>query len=137
MPHQGQLLNLLNNIMANTQKNKIVTEVIIDAKGKVLGRLASDIAFRLQGKDKPSYMPNKIANGKILVKNAAALSVTGKKTTDKTYWRYSGYPGGIYSKKYKEVFEKDPADVIKRAVYNMLPKNKLRKERMKNLLIEK
>ncbi|MEX2144773.1 MAG: 50S ribosomal protein L13 [Candidatus Spechtbacterales bacterium] len=119
-----------------TQKNKIANEVIIDAKGKVLGRLASDIAFRLQGKDDPSYTPNKTADIKIRVKNASSVKVTGRKNTDKTYWRHSGYPGGIYNKKYKEIFEKNPQDVIRMAVYNMLPKNKLRKESLKNLIIE-
>jgi len=128
---------------AKTKKTNKTTKqpetgfVEIDAKGKVLGRLASNIAFRLQGKDEPSYAPNKLADVKIRIKNASMLSITGKKGTDKIYWRHSGYPGGIYSKKYQEVFEKDPADVVRRAVFNMLPKNKLRKEAIKNLVIEK
>lgn len=123
--------------MQKEQKNKTNNEIIIDAKDKVLGRLASDVAFRLQGKHEPSYQPNKNADVKIRITNALSIKVTGKKETKKIYWRHSGYPGGISSKKYEDIFTADPSLVIKKAVYNMLPKNKLRKERMKNLIIEK
>lgn len=112
-------------------------EVIeLDAKGKILGRLSSEIAIYLQGKHKPSYKPNMDEDIIVKVKNAKRIKVTGNKKTDKMYWHYSGYPGGIYGKSFGEIFEKDPAWIVRKSVERMLPANRLRKGRMKRLIVE-
>jgi len=107
--------------------------IVIDAEGQSLGRLASKISLILQGKNKPSYLSYKDEGDIVEIKNVEKIKITGRKMEDKYYYRYSGYPGGLKKKKVGEVFAKDPKEVLKRAVYNMLPKNKLRKERMKRL----
>ena len=108
----------------------------IDAKGKVLGRLASRIAVILTGKHKPEYIPYLDKGDKVVVKNVSEMKITGKKMKQKKYYRHSGYPGGLKTKTLEEVFSKNPAEVLRRAVWNMLPKNKLRKQRIKRLQFE-
>ena len=108
----------------------------IDAEGKVLGRLASEIAVLLMGKNKASYMTYIDMGDNVNVKNASKLKFTGKKMEQKKYHHHSGYPGGLKTKTLSELFEKDPSDVLKRAIYSMLPKNKLRNGRMKRLNIQ-
>lgn len=114
--------------------NKINRKVHkIDATGEVSGRVASNIAILLRGKNKASYAPN-IDNGDFVeVANASKLRFTGKKLEQKKYYHFSGYPGGLKDKKLKEVFANNPQKVLHKAVYNMLPKNKLRKEFIKRL----
>ncbi|MFH1187852.1 MAG: 50S ribosomal protein L13 [bacterium] len=105
----------------------------IDAEGKTHGRLATGIAILLMGKNKANYLPN-IDNGNFVeVANASKMKFTGKKLDQKKYYSYSGYPGGLKERKMKEVFKKNPQEVLHKAVYNMLPKNKLRKEFIKRL----
>lgn len=105
----------------------------IDASSKKLGRLAADIAFLLRGKNSPDFAPNKLSNNKIIVFNTAKMVISGKKFENKKYYRHSGYPGGIKMTTFKELFKKDPNEPLKRAVYGMLPKNKLRDKMIKNL----
>lgn len=109
----------------------------LDAKGLSLGRLASKVAFILQGKNEPSYRPNVDSGHEVLVKNLSLLKFTGKKFTDKKYFRFSGYPGGIQARSLAELFTKDPYKVIRQTVYNMLPKNRLRASRINRLKVEK
>lgn len=105
----------------------------IDATGKVLGRLAVQITQFLMGKNKADYRLN-VDNGDIvIVQNAGKVKITGKKLEQKNYYRHSQYPGGLKSKKMNEIFLKNPAEILKKAVWNMLPKNKLRKPRIKRL----
>jgi large subunit ribosomal protein L13 len=111
-------------------------DVTINASGKVLGRLASEAAFKLQGKDLPDYAPNRFPQRQVIIEGASGIAVTGKKFEDKKYFRHTGFPGGIKSRTFKELFEKDPAEVIRRAIQGMLPKNKLRKQMLKNLTIK-
>ena len=111
------------------------TLITLDAKGKTLGRLASEIAFALQGKNTPHYAPHIFVPVNITVHNIEALHVTGAKMKNKKYWHYSGYPGGIYSQGLAEMWEKSPQEVLRRAVYGMLPKNTLRQRRIKGLKI--
>ena len=111
-------------------------EIVIDASGKILGRISTQAAIYLQGKHKASYRPNIDENLVVRIKNAKKVKVTGKKKTDKIYWSYSGYPGGIYGRTFEEVVKKDPTRVIRYAVKGMLPKNKLQKPRLKRLIIE-
>jgi large subunit ribosomal protein L13 len=105
----------------------------IDATDKVLGRLATEAAFILQGKKSPDYAPNKVGSDKVIIFNISKIMLTGKKLEDKNYRSYSGYPGGVKTVFLKEMIEKDPTEPLKRAIYDMLPKNKLRSRFMENL----
>ena len=96
---------------------------IADAKGKILGRLASKIAVYLQGKHKPDYTPYIDMGDEVIVINADKIVTTGKKLEQKMYQRYSGYPGGLKETPLEEMMEKAPERVIMLAVKGMLPKN--------------
>lgn len=109
----------------------------LDATDKILGRLATEIAVLLQGKHRPEYVPNVDTGDIVVVKNASKIKVTGKKYSDKIYRHHSTHPGGLKERAYKEVFARDPKEVIFLAVNKMLPKNKLRDKRLKRLKIEK
>jgi large subunit ribosomal protein L13 len=108
---------------------------IVDAKGKRLGRLATEIAVKLRGKDKPQFAPHIDCGDYVVVINAKDIAVTGNKMEDKYYYRHSGYPGGLRKKPLKQLLEEDPEDVIIRAVRGMIPRNKLRKEVMMKLKV--
>lgn len=99
---------------------------LFDAQGKVLGRLATEIASTLSGKKKVDYAPHIDGGDFVVLINTDGLVVTGNKSNDKVYHRFSGYPGGIASINFKDQMKKDSTKVIYQAVYNMLPKNKLR-----------
>jgi large subunit ribosomal protein L13 len=101
-----------------------------------LGRLASEVAVALRGKDKPNFRPYLFVGDKVVVKNAGKIIITGKKLENKVYQRHTGYLGHLKTNSLKEIFAKNPGEVLKRAVYGMLPKNKLRNTWMKNLKIE-
>ncbi len=105
----------------------------IDAAGKTLGRLASKVAFILMGKNKPNFLPHRLSNNKVIVYNLSKIKITGKKFDKKVYYRHSGYLGGIKTLSFKELFTKDKTLPFKKAVYRMLPKNKLREKMIKNL----
>lgn len=105
----------------------------IDAAGNRLGRLASEIAVLLRGKNKADFLPYKFSNNQVIVFNTSKMIVSGKKYTDKNYYRHSGYLGGIRSKTFKELFESNPNEPLRIAVLGMLPKNKLRAKMIKNL----
>lgn len=107
----------------------------VDAAGKVLGRLATDIATHLIGKHKPSYQPHIDAGDIVEVENIEQIAVTGKKMEQKLYHRHSGYPGGLKTKTMEELWAQSPAKVLEAAVSRMLPKNKHRNERLKRLKI--
>ena len=109
----------------------------IDASGKVLGRLATEIALLLRGKNKPRYAPHKDEGDFVVVKNFEDIKLTGKKIDQKKYFRYSGYMGGLKADSIKTLMEKKPTEVLKKAVYRMLPKNKLRDRMIKRLKFEK
>ena len=98
---------------------------VVDAEGKTLGRLATEIARRLRGKHKPEYTPHVDTGDYIVVVNAAKVHVTGRKLRDKMYFRYSGYPGGMRSMNLEKLLEKAPERAIEHAVKGMLPKNPL------------
>jgi len=109
----------------------------IDASGKILGRLSSEIAFLLQGKNFPNYVPYLDNGGEIIVINTSKLKVTGRKNEQKKYYRHSGYPGGLKETVYKDMFSNDPNEVLRRAIYGMLPRNKLRIKMMRRLKLYK
>jgi len=108
---------------------------VVDAKDKILGRLATEIAFRLRGKHKPTFSPF-IDNGDfIIVTNADKIVLTGTKWDDKKYYRHTGYMGGLKETTAKELLEKHPTDLIMNAVKGMLPKNKLGRAQLKKLKV--
>ncbi|OHB17152.1 MAG: 50S ribosomal protein L13 [Parcubacteria group bacterium RIFCSPLOWO2_01_FULL_40_65] len=105
----------------------------IDATNQSLGRLASKIALILRGKMSPKFESHILSGERVMVLNAGKIKFTGRKLEQKRYFHYSGYPGGLRTIKVKDVFEKNPSEVLRRAVLGMLPKNRLRKEMIKNL----
>ena len=108
---------------------------ILDASDKVLGRLATKIADRIRGKDKPTYTPHTDGGDYVIVINAEKVRVTGSKFENKTYHRHSLYPGGLKSQTFKELNKKNPERIIQEAVKGMLPKNKLSKSIIKKLKV--
>lgn len=108
----------------------------IDATGKVLGRLATEIAIFLRGKHKPDFLPYKDAGDFVIVKNVDKLRITGKKIEQKKYFRHSKYLGGVKEIPLKTLFKEKPAEVLRRAVVGMLPKNRLRAQMIKRLKFE-
>ncbi|VVC76366.1 50S ribosomal protein L13 [Aquicella siphonis] len=108
---------------------------VVDASGKVLGRLASQIAKCLRGKHKPEYTPHADAGDYIVVINASQIKVTGKKEQDKVYYRHSGYPGGLKETTFEKLQAKDPAQIIEIAVKGMLPKNPLGRAMLRKLKV--
>lgn len=108
-------------------------EYTIDAKGKILGRLASEVAKVLIGKSIPSYRPNRIPEGKVRVFNTDKVAVTGRKSKQKLYRRHSGYIGNLKEETLEHMMLRDSRKAFLHAVSGMLPKNKLRKKILKNL----
>ena len=108
---------------------------VIDAADRTLGKVATEAANLLMGKHKPLYAPYIDTGDYVVVINAAKVRVTGKKAEQKIYHRYSGYPGGLKSPTFKEVFNKDPARVIELAVKGMLPHNRLGRAMFKKLKV--
>lgn len=108
---------------------------VVDASGKVLGRLATQIAKYLRGKHKPEYTPHADAGDYIIVINASQITVTGNKEQDKIYYRHSGFPGGIKERTFEKQLAKDPTEIIEIAVKGMLPKNVLGREMLRKLKV--
>ncbi len=110
---------------------------LIDADGKTLGRLATEVATLLRGKKKPEFTPFIDSGDFVVVVNAEKINVTGKKIEQKKYYSYSGYPGGIKVNTLKELLEIKPEEVIRRAVWGMIPKGKLGRAVYKKLKVYK
>jgi len=108
---------------------------LVDLKDQILGRVATEIAFHLMGKNKPLTSPNLDSGDFVVAVNAKDIKVTGKKLDQKLYQRHSGYPGGFKELTLKQVMTKNPRKVIEQAVRGMLPKNKLRSPRMRRLKV--
>ena len=109
--------------------------VLVDAEGQTLGRLASKIAILLRGKHKPNFTPHVDCGDNVVVINASKVKLTGEKWENKTYIRYSGYPGGQKSLTAKQLYDKDPCRIIEKSVKGMLPKNKLGAKLFRNLYV--
>lgn len=105
----------------------------IDASGKILGRLAVQVAVILRGKNKVDFTPYKDIGDFVVVKNVEKLKISGRKTEQKKYYHHSGYMGGLKEMPQKKLFKEEPSKVLKIAVYGMLPKNKLRAKQIKRL----
>ena len=119
---------------ATTKKPK--QQHVIDASGQILGRVANRVAHLLQGKESADYLPRLSGSNVVIVKNALKIKLSGRKETAKVYHRHTGYQGHLFTKKYSEIKSANPAEPLRRAVYNMLPKNFLRQRRMNRLKIE-
>jgi large subunit ribosomal protein L13 len=108
---------------------------IVDAKGKVLGRLATEIAHRLRGKHKPEYTPHVDTGDYIVVVNADQITVTGNKAKDKIYYQHTGYVGNLKSITFEKLLAKKPESVIEKAVKGMLPRNPLGRAMFRKLKV--
>ncbi|MFO8153643.1 50S ribosomal protein L13 [Thioalkalivibrio sp.] len=108
---------------------------LVDANGKTLGRLATEIARRLRGKHKPVYTPHVDTGDYIVVVNAEKIRVSGKKASDKMYYRHSGYPSGLKQANFAQMIERAPERVLELAVKGMLPKNPLGRAMFKKLKV--
>lgn len=108
---------------------------VVNAEGKTLGRLASEIAHRLRGKHKPEYTPHVDTGDYIVVVNAEKVAVTGKKKTDKMYHHHTGYPGGLRSMSFNELMDRAPERILQSAVKGMLPKNPLGRQMFSKLKV--
>jgi large subunit ribosomal protein L13 len=108
----------------------------IDAEGKAIGRLATQIATILRGKNKVTYRPHLDEGDSVIVINADKVKVTGKKLQQKKYYRVSQYPGGLKTTTLEELMAKKPGEAIKKSVKQMLPNNKLRPGMLKRLIVK-
>ena len=120
----------------SANKNTVEKQwLLVDAEGHTLGRLSSKVAKILRGKYKPSFTPHVDCGDNVVIVNAEKIKLSGNKWEDKTYTRYTGYPGGQRSTTARELLEKNPASIIEKAVKGMLPKNKLGAELFRNLRV--
>lgn len=118
------------------KKNEVSRDwYVVDVENKVLGRVASQIANVLRGKNKPVFTPSVDTGDFVIVLNAEKIALTGKKLTDKIYYRHSEYPGGLKSISAGKLIEKDVEQVIRKAVKGMLPKNKLSRHMINKLKV--
>ncbi len=108
---------------------------VVNAEGKILGRLASELAKILRGKHKPTYTPHVDTGDFVVVVNAGKVSLTGKKMKDKIYYHYTGYPGGIKEMSAEKLLAKKPTEMIRMAVQGMLPKNSLGRQMLRKLKV--
>jgi large subunit ribosomal protein L13 len=126
----------MNSQTRSTKISEIKREWhLVDAKGKILGRTASDIALLLMGKAKPYFVKNLDCGDYVVVINAKEIKTTGKKEDLKKYFRHSGYPGGFKAETLKDLRQRNPEGIIKHAVSGMIPQNKLRASMLKRLYV--
>src|SRR3989338_4358843 len=120
-----------------TNLDNIGMEYNLDATNQILGRLATKVAKFLMGKGSASFNPKDASSVKVIVTNTDKLAFSGKKIHQKVYRHHSGFHGGLKEKKLEVLFKEDSRDVLKRGVWGMLPKNRLRVKRIKNLVMHK
>jgi len=118
-----------------TPANREREWLVVDATGKTLGRLATQLADALRGKRKPEYTPHCDVGDFVIVVNAEKISVTGKKREEKKYYRHSGYPGGLRSRTFNEMLDRRPEEIIRLAVKGMLPRNRLARAQLRKLKV--
>jgi large subunit ribosomal protein L13 len=118
-----------------TPQNRERNWLVVDATGQTLGRLATQIADALRGKNKPEYTPHVDTGDFVVVVNAEKISVTGNKRANKKYYRHTGYPGGIKERTLNDMLERRPEEVIRIAVKGMLPKNRLARRQITKLKV--
>jgi large subunit ribosomal protein L13 len=108
---------------------------VVDAEGQTLGRLAAEIARVLRGKSKPQYTPHVDTGDFVVVVNAERIVVTGRKAEQKVYRRHSGYPGGLKTTSYEQLLERQPTEILRKAVKGMMPKSRLARKQLRKLKI--
>jgi large subunit ribosomal protein L13 len=108
---------------------------VVDAEGQTLGRLATEIARVLRGKNKPRYTPHVDTGDFVVVVNAERVVVTGRKAEQKLYRRHSGYPGGLKTTTYEQMMERQPNEILRKAVRGMMPKTRLARQQLRKLKI--
>jgi large subunit ribosomal protein L13 len=108
---------------------------VVDAEGKHLGRLATEIVRVLRGKNKPQYTPHVDVGDFVVVVNADRVALTGRKAEQRVYRRHSGYPGGMKETSYEQMLARKPTEVLRKAVYGMMPKTRLARKQFKKLKI--
>ena len=108
---------------------------VVDAEGQTLGRLAAEIARVLRGKSKPQYTPHVDTGDFVVVVNAERIVVTGRKAEQKVYRRHSGYPGGLKTTSYEQLLERQPTEILRKAVKGMMPKTRLAHQQLRKLKI--
>ena len=108
---------------------------VVDAEGKTLGRMASEVAAILRGKNKPTFTPHVDCGDYVIVINAEKVAVTGKKRQEKIYKRHTGYPGGLRELTFEQLLEKHPEEVVKHAIKGMMPTGKLGRQMYKKLKV--
>ena len=118
-----------------TKENRQRDWVVVDAAGRTLGRLATQVADTLRGKRKPEYTPHCDVGDFVIVVNAEKITVTGNKREEKRYYRHSGYPGGLRSRTLREMLERRPEEVIRTAVKGMLPRTRLGRQQLRKLKV--
>jgi large subunit ribosomal protein L13 len=127
-------VNTLSYKTVSANKSNVDKQwIVVDAEGEILGRLSSKIAMVIRGENKPSYTPHVDCGDNVIVINADKVKLTGNKMGDKTYVRYTGYPGGQRFISPKELLAKHPERIVEKAVRGMLPKNRLGRALYKNL----
>ena len=109
--------------------------LLVDAEGETLGRMASKVAYLLRGKHKPSFTPHVDCGDNVVIINAEKIVLSGNKWSDKSYMRYTGYPGGQRSTTVKQLLDKNPEGILEKAIKGMLPKNRLGAELFRNLKV--
>ncbi|WP_394747386.1 50S ribosomal protein L13 [Spongiimicrobium salis] len=109
--------------------------LLVNAEGETLGRLASKVAKLLRGKHKPNFTPHVDCGDNVVIINAEKINLTGNKWNDKTYLRYTGYPGGQRSETAREILAKNPARIVEKSIKGMLPKNRLGADLFRNLRV--
>lgn len=110
-------------------------EIVIDAKDKKLGRIASEVALALRGKTSVDFLPNRISFPKVFIKNVDELDLSENKLKKTFFVRYSGYPGGQKIRSAHDVFQKSKSDLLKKAIYGMIRRNRLKSKMIKNLIL--
>jgi len=129
-------MDTLSYKTVSANKNTVNKEwLLVDAEGQALGRLASEVAILLRGKHKPNFTPHVDCGDNVIIINSAKITLSGNKWEDKSYIRHTGYPGGQRSLTAQELFGKDPARLVEKAVKGMLPKNKLGAALFRNLKV--
>ncbi|NTU72614.1 50S ribosomal protein L13 [Candidatus Roizmanbacteria bacterium] len=129
------MVNVTRSTKSVSAKNIVQKWHVIDAKNKILGRIANEIAHLLQGKHKTTYVPHLDSGDYVVVTNAKHVVVTGNKKKTKEYSYFSGYPGGLKTVTFETMIEKNPGEVFRHAVSGKLPKNKLRDRRLARLYV--
>jgi len=132
----ASVVNTISNKTFSAKPTDIQKKwILLDAENQPLGRLSTQIATILKGKNKPEYTPHMDTGDHVVVINAEKVALTGKKMTDKEYFRHTGYPGGVKIKTAQEILDKDPAQLILKAVKGMLPKNRLGRQLLTNVRV--